>query len=127
MVVGDTGRQARVWLYDPINRDPRGNKKPLDVSASGTTVVFRMRAVGGTTLKATVSCSKLAGVVNKKGEIETIAPYNVAGAGGIVQVDWSSGSVDTAGEYEGEFLVTLESGKPLTLYNLLRVSIRAAL
>jgi len=102
---------------------------PVDLSEAGAAVTFRMRPVpqGGvvTTIKATVVCSKLVGVVREDGSIDTAAPYNVPGAGGRCQVDWGPTDLDTAGEFEAEVEVTLKTGKIKTIYKLLYLTIRA--
>lgn len=123
MVAGDTGPPLRLSLTDPNNNDA-----PIDISAAGTVVRFKMRAVpqGGetTTIKATIVCSKLAGRVLEDKSITTAAPYNVAGAGGRCQVDWTLASLDTAGKYEAEVEITFDTGIVQTMTRKLRIRIR---
>lgn len=118
MVVGDTGRPLRLSITDPAT------KQPVDVS--NATVVALMREVGGSTL-LTIPCSKLAGIVRSNRTINTNPPYNVPGAGGRVQVDWTEESVANHGKFKLEIRITFDTGKVLTLHRLLDVRFRSRL
>jgi hypothetical protein len=100
-----------------------GNGNPLDVS--GSTTLFKLRPAGSTTVKASVPCTLLTGKMLEDGAtIDATAPYNVAGAGGRVRVDWTPTALDTAGEFEGEFEVTYADSSVETVYELVKVTIR---
>lgn len=122
LVQGDTGPPLRLSITDPATG------LPVDLSAAATTVLFKMRPVpvGGevTTIKAAVTCSKLAGVVQDDGSINTAAPYNVPGSGGRCQVDWGPTDLNTAGEFEAEVEITFDTGRVQTINKLIYLTIR---
>jgi hypothetical protein len=100
-----------------------GNGNSLDVS--GSTVLLKLRTTGSTTVKANNPCTLLIGRLLEDGAtIDVTAPYNVAGYGGRVRVDWTPTALDTAGEFEGEFEVTYNDGSVETVYELVKVTIR---
>lgn len=100
-----------------------GNDNPLDVS--GSTVKFLLRAVGEATVKAQNPCTLLTGrLLDDDVTVDTSAPYNVAGYGGRVRVDWTPTALDTAGDFEGEFEVTYADATIETVYDLVKVTIR---
>ena len=79
----------------------------LDVSSVLTTVVVKMRAVGSTTLIATLSCSKPNG-----------------GADGVVQFNFPAATLQiAAGSYEGEIEISF-NGEIQTIYDKLKFSVR---
>lgn len=123
MVAGDSGPPLRLSLTDPNNNDA-----PIDISAGGTTVRFKLRRVpqGGenTTIKATIVCSKLAGRVLADKSISTTPPYNTPGAGGRCQVDWTPEALDTAGKYEAEVEITFDTGIVQTMSRKLSIRVR---
>ncbi len=119
LVKDDTGPPLIFSLTDEFT----GN--PIDLSAGTTSMLFKMRAVGSTTIKASISMTKLVGLQNSDGTVTTTAPYDVAGAGGRCQVTWTSTALDTAGEYEGEIEITFAGPIVQTVYNLVKISIRA--
>lgn len=120
LVQSDTGPQLIVSLTD----DFTGN--PMDLSNSGTTINFIMRAAGTTTIKETLVMGKLIGLQNTDGSVTTSPPYNVPGAGGRCAVNWSSTALNTAGEFEGEVQVNLNTGVTQTVYKTIKLTIRAS-
>lgn len=121
LVQGDT-EPLRLSITDPATG------LPVDLSAAATTVLFKMRPVpvGGevVTIKATVTCSKLAGIVQDDGSLNTAAPYNVPGSGGVCLVPWGPTDLDTAGEFEAEVEITFDTGRVKTINKLIYITIR---
>lgn len=118
LVRNDTGPQFILSLKDTTTG------APIDVSAAGTTIVFKFRAVGSSTIKNSISAGKLTGLLNDDGSITTTAPYNVAGAGGRIAINWPTGALDTAGEFEAEVEITFADGTIQTVYDTLKFSVR---
>lgn len=101
LVQGDT-RPALVCI---ITDDTTGN--PIDIT--GCTVELKFRALGASTLQATV----LGAVTN--GPIGQVAFYP-ASAPAMLQGD--------AGPYEGEIQITFPGGQIQTVYDLLKFQVR---
>lgn len=79
----------------------------VDVSAGTTTVVVKLRAVGGTTILSTLSCSKPNG-----------------GSDGVVMFNFPASTLSVpAGSYEGEIEMSF-NGEIQTIYEKLRFSVR---
>ena len=121
LVQGDTGPSLVFSLTD----DTTG--LPIDVSAAGATVVFKFRAVGGSTLKGTITATKLTGRQLADGTIDPSGIYATAGGGGRVQINWASTSLDTAGDFEGEVEITFASGVIQTVPAKVQLQVRAQL
>lgn len=121
LVQGDTGPSLVFSLTD----DSTG--LPVDVSAGGTVVRFKFRALGATELKGTITATKLTGRQLADGTIDTTGAYATAGAGGRVQVAWASTSLDTAGDFEGEIEVTFASGIIQTVPAKVQLAVRPQL
>jgi hypothetical protein len=82
--------------------------EPLNLSASTTTVVVKLRALGGTTVLSTLTCVKTNG-----------------GADGVVMFFFPANTLDIpAGQYQGEIEISF-NGQFLTVYDLLQFSLRA--
>lgn len=119
LVRNDTGPQLLLSLKDKAT----GN--PIDLSAAGTSILFKLREVGATTIKATIAAGKITGLLNDDdGTINTAPPYNVAGAGGRCGINWSPTALDAAGEYEAEVEITFADGTIQTLYDTLKFTVR---
>ena len=121
LVQGDTGPSLVFSLTD----DTTG--LPIDVSAAGTTVRFKFRAVGASDLKGTITATKLTGRQLADGTIDTSGAYATAGGGGRVQINWASTSLDTAGDFEGEIEITFASGIIQTAPAKVQMQVRAQL
>lgn len=76
------------------------------INLTGATVRLRIRELGSSTVKATLTCS----VTN---------PTN-----GVVATDFPSGTLDTAGVFEGEIEITFSDGGIQTVYDLLKFNVR---
>jgi hypothetical protein len=82
--------------------------EPLDLSAATTTIVVKLRALGGKTVLSTLTCVKTNG-----------------GADGVVMFFFPANTLDIpAGQYQGEIEISF-NGQFLTVYDLLQFSLRA--
>ncbi len=82
--------------------------EPLDLSASTTTIVVKLRALGGTTVLSTLTCVKTNG-----------------GADGVIMFYFPASTLDIpAGQYQGEIEISY-NGQILTVYDLLQFTLRA--
>lgn len=115
LVEGDT-RPRLVFTL----RDADGD--PIDISTA--VVHFKMRAVGTTTLKADVVCTNLSGLLQDDGSIIYDTPYDAAGVGGRIRVDWGATDLDTSGRYEAEIEIQFNDGTLQTVYDKIPVTIR---
>ena len=101
------------------------NDEPMDLTVGGVSFVrMHMKERGGDTLKATVPCTMLSGVLQDDGTVNYNAPYNIAGKGGRVQIDWVPLAVDTPGQFEGEFELVYGDGSTQTTYQTTAINIR---
>lgn len=94
------------------------------VDVSGSIVRFKMRAVGTSVLKAEVICTALSGILEDDGTVNYDPPYDVAGKGGRIRVDWGVTDLDTSGRYEAEIEIQFNDGSLQTVYDKIPVTIR---
>lgn len=81
---------------------------PLNLSAGTTTIVVKLRALNGTTVLSTLTCSKPNG-----------------GADGVISFSFPAPTLSVAaGEYQGEIEISY-NGQILTVFDLLQFTIRA--
>jgi hypothetical protein len=81
---------------------------PLDLSAVTTVVVVKLRALGGTTVLSTLTCTKPNG-----------------GTDGVVKFYFPANTLDIpAGQYQGEIEISY-NGQFLTVFDLLQFTLRA--
>ena len=81
---------------------------PIDLT-SVSAVRLKFREVGSTTLKATISCTK-------------VAPYTE----GRVIMNWGLTDLDSiSGDYEGEIELEYSNGKYMSVPDLLKFDVRA--
>ena len=113
LVVGDTLPELTITLKDSNTAasgqtlDENDSTTWNPISLSGKTVKLRLRELGSTTVKSTLSCT----VTNA--------------SGGVVTTDFPSGTLDTAGTFEGEVEITTTSGgAKQTVNDLLKFKIR---
>lgn len=119
LVQGDTAPQLQLSLTDQRTR------RPLDLSAPGTTPRLLFREVGADAVKATMPCFAIAGYVDPEtGDVDYRPPYDVPGRGGRLAMDWSADALDTAGEFEGEVEVTFPDGRIQTAFAILKFQVR---
>lgn len=109
--------------YVVLSMTDYNSGNPIDVS--NATVKMYFRASGTTTILATVTATKLAGLLNADGTINSTSPYNVPGVGGRCQLAWGANDLSqSAGDYEGEIEITFSDGTKETIYDLLKFKIR---
>jgi len=101
------------------------NDVPVDLTIGGvSSIQMHMREKGSDELKATVQCTMLSGVVQADGTVSYSPPYDVAGRGGRIQIEWTLLSVDTAGVFEGEFELVFGDGSTQTTFKTTTINIR---
>lgn len=115
LVEGDT-RPRPVFSLKDKDENP--------INLVGSIVLFKMRPLGSTDLKAEVYCTLLSGLADEDGDVDYTPPYDVAGVGGRVRVDWSPADLDTSGRYEAEIEITYSDGTVQTVYDKISVTIR---
>lgn len=102
LVQGDNLPEITLTLTDRQTGDA------LDLSASTTTVVVKLRAATGTTVLSTLTCYKPNG-----------------GADGVVRFYFPNNTLDIpAGNYQGEIEINY-NGQYLTVFDLLQFVLRA--
>lgn len=89
MKVGDTNPSIAIAVID--------KSTGLAKNLAGATAVFSMRLEGSSTPKVNASAADVYDEANGK-----------------VRYDWAGSDTDTAGVYEGEFVVTLSGGGVVT-------------
>jgi len=102
LVQGDNLPEVTLTLID------QQTDNPLDLSASTTSIVVKLRALGGTTVLSTLSCSKPNG-----------------GSDGVVKFNFPANTLlIPAGQYQGEIEISF-NGQILTVFDLLQFTLRA--
>jgi hypothetical protein len=101
LVQGDT----KPALVCNITDDATG----VALNITGATVLLKFRAVGSTTLTATVTGSIINGLAGQVAFFPASAPEMLLGA---------------AGDYEGEIQITFADGTIQTVYDLLKFKVR---
>ena len=117
LVQGDTAPQVMVVVKDESTGEV--------VDISNSTVLVKFRQFGNDTLKATIQCHLLPGLIDAQGNVSIEPPYNTPGAGGRFVIIWPEGALDTAGIFEGEIEITYPDGRIQTVYGLLKFVVRA--
>ena len=113
LVAGDTLPELTFTLKDSntaatgksLDANNSDTWAPIDVT--GASVKLRLRALGSTSVKATLTCTVTNGVA------------------GQVVTDFPVGTLDTAGTYEGEVETTFASGGVQTVYDLIKLKVRS--
>ena len=112
LVVGDTLPVLTLALKDS---NTAASGKALDandsstwapINLSGATVKLRIRELGSTTVKNTLTC--------------TVS----SASNGEVITDFPTGTLDASGTFEGEIEVTFSSGGIQTVYDLIKLKVR---
>ena len=112
LVVGDTLPELTLTLRDSNTAaagqtlDPNNSATWVPIDVTGATVRLRLRELGSTEVKSTLTCS----ITN--------------GTAGKVATDFPSGTLDKAGTFEGELEITFASGGIQTVYDLLKLKVR---
>jgi len=113
LVVGDTLLLLTITLRDANQAvagsalDPQNAATWAPINLVGATVKLKIRELGSLTVKNTLTCS----ISNA--------------SGGVVTTDFPTGTLDTAGTFEGEIEITFSDGGIQTLVDLLRLKVRA--
>ena len=113
LVKGDTLPELTFTLKDSntaasgltLDQNNRVTWAPINVT--GATVKLRLRALGSTTVKATLNC-----VITD-------------GTAGKVATDFPTGTLDTAGTFEGELELTFADGGIQTVNDLIKFKVRS--
>ena len=112
LVAGDTLPELTFTLKDSNTAasgstlDPNNSATWAPIDVTGATVRLRIRELGSTTVKSTLTC--------------TVSD----GTGGKVITDFPAGTLDTAGTFEGEIEITFASGGIQTVYDLVKLKVR---
>lgn len=118
LVQGDSRPQLVLSLQDS------NTGAGIDISTATTRLKFR--ALGQTTILATLTAVPIPGYVNADGTIDFTGPYATSGAGGRAVVNWTSNALSSdAGDYEGEIEITFADGTVQTVYDMLKFKLRA--
>jgi hypothetical protein len=113
LVTGDTLPELTFTLKDS---QTAASGKTLDendsttwapINVSGASVKLRLRELGSTTVKSTLTCTV------------------TDGSNGKVATDFPAGTLDTAGTFEGELEVTFASGGIQTVHDLIKFKVRS--
>lgn len=119
LVQGDTAPQLLLSLSDERTR------RAIDLSSPGLTARMLFREVGSDAVKEAMPCFPIAGYVDiESGDVDFRSPYDVAGRGGRLAMDWSETALDTAGEFEGEVEVVFPDGRIQTAFAILKFQVR---
>jgi hypothetical protein len=113
LVAGDTLPELTLTLRDSnaaaagqtLDANNSATWAPIDVT--GATVRLRLRELGSTTVKSTLTCS----ITN--------------GQGGKVATNFPTGTLDSSGTFEGEIEITFASGGVQTVYDLIKLQVRS--
>jgi len=112
LVAGDTLPELTITLRDSNKAaigsvlDENDNTTWRPINLSGATVRLRIRALGETTVKSTLTC--------------TITEAT----DGKVVTNFPTGTLDTAGIFEGEVEITTASGGIQTVNDLIKFKVR---
>jgi hypothetical protein len=118
LVQGDTRPQLVLSLQDSTTG------APIDISSATTRLKFR--ALGSTTILATMTASPIPGYVTEDGSISFAGPYANSGAGGRAVVNWTADALNNeAGDYEGEIEITFADTTVQTVYDTLKFKLRS--
>jgi hypothetical protein len=113
LVTGDTLPELTFTLRDSqtaapgktLDNNDSTTWAPIDVT--GSSVKLRLRELGSTTVKSTLNCTVTSGIEGK------------------VATNFPTGTLDTAGTFEGELEITFSSGGIQTVYDLIKLKVRS--
>ena len=113
LVTGDTLPELTFTLRDSNTAasgqtlDPNNSATWAPIDVTGGSVRLRLRELGSTTVKSTLTCAI------------------TDGSAGKVATDFPTGTLDTAGTFEGEIEITFASGGIQTVYDLIKFKVRS--
>jgi|TARA_B110000259_G_scaffold174760_1_gene209409 hypothetical protein len=113
LVTGDTLPELTFTLKDSntaasgLTLDENNSATWAPINVTGATVKLRLRELGSTSVKSTLTCS----VTN--------------GSAGKVATDFPAGTLDTAGTFEGELELTFPNGGIQTVNDLIKFKVRS--
>ena len=113
LVTGDTLPELTFTLKDSntaasgLTLDENNSATWAPINVTGATVKLRLRELGSTSVKSTLTCS----VTN--------------GSAGTVATDFPAGTLDTAGTFEGELELTFPNGGIQTVNDLIKFKVRS--
>ena len=113
LVTGDTLPELTLSLKDSntaasgqiLDGEDSNTWSPIDVT--GATVRLRIRTLGSTVIKSTLTC------------------LVISGTDGKVSTNFPTGTLDAAGTYEAEIEITFASGGIQTVYDLVKLKVRS--
>lgn len=117
LVQGDTRPSLLLDLRDTVTG--------AVISVTGAVPGLKLRMVGQSSIKLTLTGVTLPGYTNDDGSINLAAPYTVSGSGGRVMFTWSALALDTVGDMEGEVEITFGDGSIQTVFELLKFKVRS--
>ena len=112
LVTGDAEPMLTITLKDANTAaggqtlDENDSDTWAAIDLTGSTVRLRMRAIGSTTIKATLTCA-ISNAIN-----------------GVITTNFPTGTLDTAGTFEGEIEITYPTGGIQTLQDLIKFQVR---
>ena len=113
LVTGDTLPELTFTLKDSntaasgVTLDQNTDATWAPVDLPGASVRLRIRELGSTTVKSTLTCSV------------------TDATGGKVATDFPVGTLDTAGTFEGELEITFSGGGKQTVNDLIKLKVRS--
>lgn len=113
LVTGDTLPELTFTLKDSntaasgLTLDANNSNTWAAINVTGATVKLRLRELGSTTVKTTLTCTV------------------TDGSNGKVATDFPTGTLDTAGTFEGELELTFPNGGIQTVNDLIKFKVRS--
>lgn len=113
LVTGDTLPELTFTLKDSNTAaagktlDPNDDSTWAPIDLTGAQVRFRIRALGSTTVKSTILCSVTEPTLGK------------------AFTNFPTGTLDTAGTFEGEIEITFATGGIQTVNDLIKLKVRS--
>jgi len=113
LVAGDTLPELTLTLKDSNSAaagqvlDAADSTTWAPINVTGATVRLRIRELGSTTVASTLTCTVTEGTEGK------------------VVTDFPTGTLSSAGTFEGEIEVTFSSGGIQTVYDLIKFKVRS--
>ena len=125
LVQGDTRPPLIVSLTNQTINTTDGSVESTNVDLGGCSVLLKLKAAGATASYDDVVGTLLPGKEADDGTISFASPYNIAGAGGRIAFNWNADSLSIVGDITGEIEITYADQKVQTVYNVVRLKVRA--